>query len=142
MVNWKTSEKTRNECKSHHFDMCFYFRLLFCKLKWFARQLPNSSRTHINLIQSFKCSRRNLLMLKAQLKPKSKKQRIVYHLVKVFDPVTKMDFQARFRINSVVSPTWHRVACFNSETHKSNEAISQSKRYQKLSSKLHQGYAR
>ena len=41
-------------------------------------------------------------MPKVQLKAKSKISRTVYHLVKVFDPVTKMDFQARFPIYSVV----------------------------------------
>ena len=66
------------------------------------------SRTNINLIQFFKCSRRNVLMPKVQLKTKSKKSRTVYHLVKVFDPVTKMDFQARFPIYSVVLLPGHR----------------------------------
>ena len=34
----------------------------------------------------------------SQPRTKSKMQMIVYHLVKVFDPVTKVDFQARFQL--------------------------------------------
>ena len=45
----------------------------------------------------WKFPRQSLLMWEAQLRVKPKKSKNVYHLVEVFDPVTKMDSQARFR---------------------------------------------